>query len=102
VFYDRIGCFCHDGPVPCLMRRGFFMEIQNMKNLRLMLAVTALAASTAGCETTRSWCGRNEQCYSPCPPIAASPCNTCGVPPTYMDSYMAPPSVEVLPGPVVN
>ena len=73
-------------------------EIPTMKKLLFVLAVATIAVSATGCDTTRSWCNQS-LCYSPAPPNA---CDTCTTPPAYAESYLAPPSVEVMPGPVVN
>jgi hypothetical protein len=76
-----------------------------MKRLLILTVVATLAAGTFGCETTHSWCkfggcGRNKQCEPACMPAPA--CNTCAPGGMYDNSYLAPPSLDMVPGPIAQ
>jgi hypothetical protein len=74
-----------------------------MKRLLILTAVVMLAAGTLGCEATRSWCGcgRRNECATVYAPAPA--CNSCDSGGIYDNSYLAPPSVDMMtPGPVTE
>lgn len=67
-----------------------------MKRLLILTVVVAVAVGMSGCERLQSWCN-HRPVYATCP-APAPVCDPCDTAPAYGGDYMAPPSVDVMPG----